>query len=177
MRIADAPPEILTALREIDPAADLVCVQGGYWILGVRAPNPAAEEALAGELKGDPHGAILRATERDEAQSMMAMPRAGARLALLQLYASGFKPIRMIKTDRPTHEIVDDFRIRDFNWRTRPEAAFDEFRQEASMDVQNAKRSDVLREFVRGEGHSLFKFIMKRAKGFLQRVPIPGAAR
>lgn len=173
-----APPEILSALRAIDPAADLVCVQGGFWVLGIRAPNPAAEEALAGEIKGDPHGAYQRRDETQEAlDGMMAAPRAGARLALLQLYASGFRPITMHKVDRPGFDIVEDFRVRDHNWRTRPEAAWAELKEGVSMDIANARRTSTLIEYVQGEMGFLFHHIMRRAKRFWQPRAIPGAAR
>ncbi len=176
MKIAEAPPEILSALREIDPAADLVCVEGGFWLLGVRAPNPAAVEALAGELAGDPHGAHRRRLEDvEKLDGMMAAPKAGARLALLQIYASGFKPIEMYRCDRPGYEIVEDFRLRDWNWKNRPDAAFGEFKDAVSMDVQNAKRSEIIREKIRGDGGFLHHHIMRRAKRFLQRVAFPGA--
>lgn len=174
--IAQAPPEILAALREIDAKADLVCVGDGFWWLGVREPNPAAIDALAREVKGDEHGAIRLQADREEAGFRLTNPTAGTRFAMLQVMAAGFKPIQLYQCERPGYEIVQDFRLRDYNWRVRPDEAVQEMYDEhIDMDAANRRRTAILREYAEQESWSLFNHVMQKAKRFLQRAAFPGA--
>jgi hypothetical protein len=176
--IAQAPPEILTALREIDPKADLVCVGDGFWWLGVREPNPAAVEALAKEVRGDQHGAVRlqqdREQYREEAGFRLTNPTAGTRFAMLQVMADGFKPIHLYECERPGYEIVQDFRLRDHNWRTRPDEAFEEMRDaHVSLDAANDRKTGVLLDFVKQEMGYLWHQIFRRRQHFHQRRAFP----
>lgn len=173
-----APPELLEALRAIDPAADLICCGQGHWILGVRAPNPKAIELLEDELRADPHGyyAKLEANAADRDPSLLKEQLlAGRRLELLQLYASGFKPIQLYQVDRPTMAIVHEFKLRDHNWRTRPDAAWAEFREGISVEAADRERTAVLHDYLEQESRFNWHHVFAGAKRFLQRHVFPGS--
>lgn len=175
--LAQAPPEILVALREIDPKADLLCIGDGFWWLGVREPNPAAVEALAKEIRGDEHGAMRLKLDREEDGVVLTNPKAGTRFAMLQIMAGGFRPIHLYQCERPGWEIVRDFRIRDHNWRTRPEAAVKEmFDEHVSMDAANQRRTGTLLDFVRQEAGYLWHQVFRHRRHFHQRKTFPGGA-
>lgn len=166
-----APPEALIPLREIDPDAELLHLGGDEWLLGTRGPNPAAAQKLAKQLSRlDP----LKAMDHE----------LGKEFQLLQICADGFRPVHLYEIGSPvTYDdgrerpctwgyIVEDFRMRDFNWRTRAKAALQETRDAASLEKANAWRDDVLRDFAEAEGPSLHRHVFKRARGFLQRTPL-----
>lgn len=175
---AKAPPELLEALRRIDPKADLVCVGQGFWVLGVREPNPYAVKVLEDELRDDPHGAHRRLEDREFhlTDRGLAQPSAASRLQLLQLYASGFKPIELYQVQRPGFDIVEDFRIRDHNWRTRPELAWQDTKARAAVETGDRARMDVLEQYIDQEAGSWFHNVMRGARRFWQRHAIPKGA-
>lgn len=163
-----AAPETLQALREIDADADLVHVEGRKWLLGVRGPNPGAQDAIRRQLTiVDPH----KNTSRE----------AALEFELLQLFAGGFRPIQLYTIGDIAPDggvvtfgwIIEDFRIRDFNYRTRRSEAEAEFLDAISLDEADKKRSQVMADFAEAEGPSLFRHVMRRARSFLQRAPIP----
>lgn len=169
---ATAPEETLRALREIDAAADLVHLQGYEWLLGVKAPNPAAREKVELELKRIEKaarsfggGAMIDPADKARIQSDL-----GKEFQLLQYCAQGFRPIQLYNIDNRQwtfRQVVEDFRLRDFNWRTRREAAFAELKDEVSLEAGNKRRAGILREYFDQEGGSLFHKVMRRAKSFL----------
>lgn len=167
-----APAEVLEALRQIDPTADLVHVHGRTWLLGTRRPNPGAQARIQKQLRLlEPH----RLTD----------PTSGLEFQLLQFYAGGFNPISMYELGTEGRDeagqvaqidfsyIVEDFRIRDFNWRVRPKEAEAEFLDAISLDAGNRRRAALMAEFADQEAGSLFRHVMRRARSFLQRVAIP----
>lgn len=169
-----APEETIRAIQEVDPDAHLLHLGGNEWLLGIRRENPGARERIHKQLKA------LDARKD-------TTPWAGREFQLLQLYAyglpgdTGFQPIMMYElgAEDPDGEtitfgwIVEDFRVRDFNWRVRPKAAEKELMDAISLDVQDRKRTEVIREFVDAEGPSLFRHVFKRARSFVQRVALP----
>lgn len=173
-----APAEILAALRSIDPEADLIHLGGYEWLLGVKRPNPAAREKIERQLK-----ALSTATiggGLDPADKARVQTELGKEFQLLQYCAEGFRPIQMYVVNDPTApdsvtfgEVVQDFRLRDHNWRTRREAAFAELRDAISADEQGRWRTNLVREFFEQEGASLHRYVMRKAKGFWQRVKAP----
>lgn len=174
----DAPPEVLQGLRDIDPDADLVHLGGKEWLLGIRGPNPAARGKLHARL-ADAHAKVHAgspgawAGEREWLNAELSKE-----LSVLQLCADGFRPIHLYTTDggSPDHSIVHDFRMRDYNYRTRPEEAMAEMREAISFDEQDRiKRGGIMRDFARSEANSLFRHVFKRARSFLQRHAFPGS--
>jgi hypothetical protein len=163
-----APPETLAALREIDPAADLVHLGGAEWMLGIRGPNPGAQERIARQLR------LLEPMKHTS-------PELGREFQLLQFYAGGFRPIMLYRLGDldPDGEtitfgwIVDDFRIRDFNHRVRPAEAEAEFRAAISLDEGNKRRAQVFADYFDAEGGSLWRHVMAGARSFINRVRIP----
>lgn len=167
--LGEVPPGVLQSLRDIDPSADLVHLGGSQWLLGARRPNGAAREKLERHL-AQVHAA--RTGALDVAERAVVDMELAKELAVLQLCADGFRPIQLYDLANPRWTfgaIVEDFRLRDYNWRTRPEAAVQELREEISFDVQEQKRTDRMREFIDQEGGSLFRYVMRRARNFLMR--------
>lgn len=158
------PPDVLVALREIDRAAQLVHLGGREWLLGVERPNPAAKERVEAQLKAITEARIGGIDHIDKVRVRNEL---GKEFQLLQLCAEGFRPIHLYDVDGSFAHVVEDFRLRDHNWRTRPEAAFKELQDEISFDVQDAKRTELVREFVDQEGGSLFRHVFQKAKSFL----------
>lgn len=158
------PPDVLAALREIDKAANLVHLGGREWLLGVERPNPAAKKKVEAQLKAITEGRIGGI---DHADKVRVQNELGKEFQLLQLCAQGFRPIHLYDVDDSFAHVIEDFRLRDFNWRTRPEAAFRELRDEISFDVQDAKRTEIVREAMDQEGGSLFRHVFRKAKSFL----------
>lgn len=172
--LLDAPTEIRSALREIDPDADLVHLGGREWLLGVRRPNAAAEQRVREQLT-QLTTTKLEVSER--AERALAESQLGKELQLLQFFASApFRPIHLYEIGgeggTSFGAVVRDFRLRDFNWRTRREAAFRELKDAVSFDLADQKRTGLVREFIRQESRSMFRFVMKKARSFLQRAAI-----
>lgn len=165
---AECPPEILAALRAIDPKAELVHLGGTSWLLGVRGPNPAAVKQLA-RVMTIPRPMPPGLTDSERATLDLEI---ACQMQVAQLCADGFKPVQMYTMARPTHEVVQDFALRDHNWRVRPKEAFQEMKDAASLDLGNKRRVQRFRESVQAESKSMFKYLMQKAKNFL----MPGRA-
>jgi len=168
-----APENVLTALRAVDPDADLVHLGGNEWMLGVRKENHAARERVERQLK------IMTTTRLevgDIADRAAAESQLGKEFQLLQFFASApFRPIQHYRIgDGPGEmtfgEVVRDFELRDFNWRTRREEAFRELKDAVSMDVADARRTALVREKVQAEAGDMFRYILRGARNVLQRV-------
>jgi hypothetical protein len=167
-----APPETLSALQGIDAAADLVHLGGNEWMLGVRGPNPGAQERI--------HKALRRLHPVKGLSHEL-----GREFQLLQFYASGFRPIMLYQLGEldPDGEpitfgwIVEDFRIRDFNWRVRPREAEAELKDAISLDAGNKRRAQVMADYFDQEGGSIFRHVFKRARSLVQRAAIPGGTK
>lgn len=181
-----APPELLEGLRRIDPAADLICVGQGFWVLGVHAPNAYARKVLEDELADDPHGAFKRREDREYHLSDrgLSAPNDSTRLELLRLYAygtgaadsPGFKPIELYQVQRPTASIVQDFRERHHNWLTRPEQAWADTKRRASAEAGDERRMAVFRDYIESHATFWYHHVMKGARRFWQRLPFPRGA-
>jgi hypothetical protein len=137
-----APKEVIQRLREIDPAAELVYFGQGRWVLGVYRPNQARINAAYRRLAFLSH-VTLNERARDPMQE--------ARLA-----TTGFRPIEWYTVQgEPGAEIVEDFRLRDFNWRNRADEVFahalgasdraDAAKDRAAEDLAEAKAGDAWR--------------------------------
>lgn len=160
-----APPEVLAGLRRIDSKADLIHLGGGQWWLGIRAPNPKAHEQLA--------HAQLRArgipTIADPAERAVAQMELAKEFKMRQIMADGFRPVALYDfPGAPDHTVVEDFRIRDFNWRTKTEAQIQrELREHASMDLRNMDRIRRFTELAKEKASEAFRYVFRRARSFL----------
>lgn len=154
-RVASA--QVLAALKEIDPAADLVHLGGDQWWLGVRGQNREAEGRLQREML-----ATQRAI-RDSSTDPLVAQEEGKRLQMLAYMAQGFRPIALYAQPEPDQRIVDDFRTRDFNWRTREREAHQELREAVSLDAGNLRRARPVREWAQQEAGFWHRHIFRRA--------------
>lgn len=171
-----APLEILQGLRAIDPAADLVHLGGAQWLLGVRRPNPEAAAEIEKQLKTL---TLTRNEVVDVADRARVDQETALELQLLQYCATtGFRPIHPYTIDngRSMHEIVQDFALRDHNWRNRPDAAFAELAEAVSIDAADAKRTAIVLAKIQADARSMFRYVIRRARsvvvqGFRRRSP------
>lgn len=98
-----APPEVRAQLREIDPVAELVCIDGRTWLLGRVAPNRERYEL----------GAYMARLELD-----FPYPDFGA-LREAQLLMQGFALVEQYELQgEPDSRIVEDFRRRSYVYAT-----------------------------------------------------------
>lgn len=165
-----APESVLAALREIDADADLVHLGGHEWLLGVKQPNPSAREKVEEQLKQVARASHTIGGGLDPADKAQLQSDLGKEFQLLQYCAQGFRPIQLYVVDGDPWtfgKVVESFRLRDFNWRTRREAAVQELKDAISFDVQDQKRTALVREYFDQEGGSLWHKVMRRARSFL----------
>jgi hypothetical protein len=162
-----APPEIIAALREIDPDADLIHVAKSEWLLGVRRGNPAARERLDEHLKElTPMVAAGKglAYNSDEADRAATAQRLAKELELLQFFVRppGFRPIDLFECEgrNPGWDIVRDFRERHWNYMNDLSGTIARKKVEMSFEDQNSWRDDVLIDYVEGEGEMLHKYVL-----------------
>lgn len=166
------PPEIDAALKRIDPAAELLHLGGKKWWLGVRAPNPEAKEkgrlADAYDKASTPASSIYDPAERAVAQVELEKE-----FIMLQTMAGGFRPIDVYSVgtgdgEWTMWEIVEDFRIRDYNWRTQTEDQIrNELRKYASIEERNRPRIKRAGEWMKLKAGEVFRFAMKGARSIL----------
>lgn len=165
------PPEIDAALKAIDPEAELVHLEGRKWWLGVKAPNPAAVEQLA-----DAHQhATVDPTLTDPVERAMVAVELAREFQMFQVMARGFKPVALYTVgagsdDVTFGQIVEDFRIRDYNWRTKTAAQLErELRDSISMDKANRGRIAEWGKKATDAAAEAFRFVFKGARSFTRR--------
>lgn len=133
------PPGIAEQLEEIDEDARLLHLGGTKWWLGVEQPNPKAAEIIQS-------GKLTRQLGPAEAHAMDPAERAFIETELekeytmYQIMAGGFRPIALYdlsEEDWTFGAIVEDFRIRDHNWRNQTG-------YEHELDVHRAVSADEL---------------------------------
>lgn len=167
--VRTAPPaSTMRALRQIDPKARLIHLGGRKWWLGVQDPQPEAME-LAGDIREN-HLSKLPQQIKNELSSAL-------RLEMLNECAEGFRPIAVYECDVPGEDVIEDFRIRDHNWRHRADATVEERLREASFEEQFEQRKQAMREMVQATFPSIHKYVLRRAKGFWQRVAAPFSSK
>lgn len=133
-------------------------------MLGVRKPNAEAAAEVEKQLK-------TIVTVRNEVVDMADRARVDQEIALelqlLQFCAStGFRPIHpyTLAQGESMHAIVQDFALRDHNWRTRPDAAFAELAEAVSLDAGDARRTAIVREKIMQDARSMFRYVMRGAR-------------
>jgi hypothetical protein len=165
------PEEIKTALEAIDPNAELIHLQGKRWWLGVRAPNPEAADPM--EL-ADAHKAMSTLpTIEDKAERAMMEVELAQEFTMRQIMAEGFKPVALYVVGKgedyeTLHQIVEDFRIRDYNWRTMtPEQQEQALRDSFSMEKRNAPRIKRWGQMAKEAASEAYNFIFRGARSFM----------
>lgn len=169
-----APDEIDAAIKAIDPKAELIHLEGPKWWLGVRAPNPAAEEQLADAH----HHASRRPTIEDPAERAFMEVELAREFAMYQVMASGFRPIALYTIDGGVREdgwtwgeVVDDFRQRDYNWRNTPELHGKRaLKRSVSMDRLNAERIVEFGKKAADAAREAYRFVFRRSVSSTRRV-------
>ena len=129
----DAPPHIVSALRTIDPDAELVLLRPakkgekgrGVWILGAVKPDSRRREAA---------GRMLARFERRPERL-----RDPAEIRFWQLVRQGFRQVQMYRLDVENLDlVVADFRERDFNYRTKLE----EILRETELELDGTRGAE-----------------------------------
>jgi hypothetical protein len=119
-----APAVVLEQLRQVDPAAELIHVEGDRWMLGIVKPgDPAAVRTGATQIRS------ARRWVRGASLNKIRLGR-----ALLQ----GFKPIEeyQVSNDMQFGRIVEDFRGRTWRRINRWEDELERTEQESDVDHQ-----------------------------------------
>lgn len=158
-----APPEILSALHEIDPNADLIHLGGTRWWLGVRAPNPTAKRYLEQAVAKTSSLAEIA----DAAERAIVSEQLGREVVMYQIMADGFRPIDLYEVEELADhwKIVEDFRIRDFHLRHQSEAEVRrQLRQSVSMDRANERRIQRWAGLAKEAASEAFRFVFRGAR-------------
>lgn len=167
----ETPEEIRTALEAIDPNAELIHIQGKRWWLGVRGPNPKAADPM--EL-ASAHDAMARMPDIIDPAERAAMEvELAQEFTMRQVMAEGFRPVNLYTVGKDEewenlHEVVDDFRVRDYNWRTMSQEQQErELRDAASMDLRNQSRIREWGQNAKEAAAEAYDFVFKGARSFM----------
>jgi hypothetical protein len=142
------PDDIRRRLHEIDPTAECVDVGRGYWILGaIRWNRPscqAAQEAITREYGVPVSGpAGYESEDPDEELSRNRTDR----VELLRLTVRyGFRPIAMYECAEPDHGLIEDFRVRDWNYKWRMRQTFLDRAMESDDEPGLRRRQAIMLE-------------------------------
>ncbi len=159
------PPEVLRGLRGIDPAAELLYVGRGRWWLAVVLWDWQIVCSAAWCLRQLRAG-VTRMEFGIEWKEQLERAKSNAeRAMMMRLGVQGFRgPIAEYHYRDPDSRIVEDFRLRDWNYRVCPEetvaAAIDHAagvpqfnaRIATLMDASRTRGWDAMRHSVRGRG-------------------------
>lgn len=171
------PEEIQTALEAIDENAELIHLGGKRWWLGVRAPNPKATDPM--DLANAQKAAGLLPTVQDKAERAVLEVELSKEFTMRQIMAEGFRPIMLYvvdpagdQTHKATaanlHEIVEDFRVRDYNHRTKSQQQIErELKQASSVDYQNALRIKEWGALAADKAREAYNYVFRRARSVL----------
>ena len=154
-----APDHVLTQLREIDPGADLIYLGDGEWLLGVRSENKAAAKKMQKLL-------VKAASAETMADPLEAMEQA-KRLELLQLYATGFRPVAIYDTPE---ESVNDFRQRDWRWKNEFDETLARKEREAMRDDEKEASERRYHDYFRYELPHLHRILLRGTRSIVQRI-------
>lgn len=160
-REREAPEAVLVQLREIDPDADLLYLGGGEWLLGVRKGNTAAREKAKELLK------VMKS--RKPLDDPLAAAEEAKRIELINLCANeGFRPVAIYDTPE---ESIEDFRQRDFRWRT----AFEETLKARAAEAELGTTEEAIRaewDDYKPEARFIYRHFLGGVKRFVQRVSL-----
>jgi hypothetical protein len=145
------PSEIRDRLHEIEPLVECVDVGNGYWMLGaIRWSRPACEAAQA---------AIARELTTD-----VSMERAN-RIEILQLTVRhGFRPITIYDCSEPDAGVVEDFRVRDWNYKHRPKATFEDRLRESDDEPGLRRRQAIVLDSLESQRRSISRYLQQSPK-------------
>lgn len=162
---ADCPPHIAAALKEIDENAVLLHLGGTKWWLGTVGPNPKAREILeSGKLHVGP---VPGSPEMDPAERAFTQVQLEKEYTMYQIMASGFRPIALYDTAEekgraPGYDIVEDFRIRDFNWKNQSVGEhLEDVKDATSSDRANEGRIASAAQKMKDKAGEVYDFVFK----------------
>jgi hypothetical protein len=141
------PGVVLDRLRELDPATELVYFGNGRWVLGRVVPNSnRIRRGLA----------ILRT------EAMAAHPSLDG-LRIGELTRQGFGVIAEYQIQgEPDSRIVEDFRIRDWLFRTDPEGTFQARAAETCGDTKLAAMQQAMVDRVEATAGDAWRWAFKK---------------
>jgi hypothetical protein len=150
------PVDTLRELRQVDPRAELLHIEGTRWMLGAVHPG---DRALLHQ------GALqIRSTTRWLTRAILNKVRLGR--ALLQ----GFKPIAeyQVATEMDFARIVQDFRERD--WRYRHVLEEERDREEEETDIEHERAAAYRTSFANFEARAreAHGYVFRGARHFRQ---------
>lgn len=155
--LIEAPSDLLGRLRDIDPTVDLIYLGLGKWALGSVQPN-VHRTRMARKLLAN-------------FSDLPVAARRPGRYLFARMIESGFRPILICDyTDLWSGWLELDFRQRDWNYRNRRDAAFEDTmkRVDDSGDVE--QKIITILDAV----HGTFRDAHKWGRGFGRGVLQPG---
>jgi len=163
----ETPEEVKTALEAIDPSAELIHLGGKRWWLGIRAPNPKAADPM--ELEGAYNAVSRKSSIPDRAEAAAMDVELEKELTMRQIMAAGFRPVALYTVERgELGTIVEDFRLRDHNWKTKtPKQIEKELKESISLDVLNRKRIEEWGKMASEAAQDAWRYVFKRARSVL----------
>jgi len=143
-----APWDVVRQLREVDPTTTLVYIGLGHWLLGSVQPNgfrrQLADRLIANQWR-------LPAEKRRPGVILWG-----------RLLRSGFRAIALYSEEQINNGYaLLDFRRREWNWRNRPEQAFEETLRRVSDEPDLTKRVMTILDAVHSEWRSVYRWAFR----------------
>lgn len=146
-----APPGVLDQLREIDSKADLLYWGEGRWLAGVWAtPDQRRHEDVGKLIEG-----------------RLKMPEGTRRAMSLSLARAQYHGFALVNQEPQLAEqqdfgpLIEDFKLRTYNWLNRYNEAFEEFLEHADYGTDAEERAAVMLDRVESESRSDHAIIMR----------------
>lgn len=165
------PPEIDRALKEIDPNAELLHLGGSRWWLGIKAPNPEAsrDDGVLGHAKR--HAKRPTSPQLDPAEKAVMQVELEKEFTMRQIMASGFRPVALYEVEgggAPGWDIVEDFRIRDYNFRTKTEDQIRrDLKKHMSIEERDRPRIERFGRLAKEKASEVWRYALRRARSVL----------
>jgi hypothetical protein len=166
------PPAVLRDLRTIDPAAELLYVGRGRWWLAVVRWDWNIVRDAAKVLRLLRQGVTRMEYGIAWSEQLERAKSNAERATMMRLGVQGFRgPIAEYTYRDPDSRIVEDFRLRDWNYRVCPEETVNESIAYASGEPQLAARIATLKDAARTRGWDALRHVV-RGKGFVTNLGV-----
>lgn len=145
------PWDVVERLREIDPGADLLYIGEGRWMLGVYRPGEYRKQFARKQLH-----TLTSVNPADKDLEPWAV------VAKYRKVADGWAPVLIGEAKNGLFgELIRDFRVADWTFRNRPDAAFEENLNASDTHHLMADRVAQMNDFADSEAGSIWRHTHK----------------